>query len=397
MKVHFAAILFAADCISAASVATSGDVSGLSDVKPSGGPSVRVEDRYMVSYELMIPGTDAKFEMVPVPGGTFTMGSPDSEPGRDAAEGPQFQVTIEPFWMGRYEVTWAEYKVYMALYGIFKEFEIRKVRPVTNANQLDAITAPTELYEPDITFKYGQEPRKPAVTMTQYAAKQYTKWLSAVTGQQFRLPSEAEWEYACRAGTSTAWHFGDDSRRLDAYAWDVENSNDAGPALVGRRKPNPWGLYDMHGNVAEWVLDEFTADGYAHPAGKRVAAHDAINWPTVQFPRVVRGGSWEFEAKDCRSAARLGSNDTEWKSEDPNLPLSPWWYTSDPARGVGFRLLRPLRTVSRDRMETYWKIDNKDIEFDVSSRLEDGRGVRGIVDGDLTPAIETLKARKSPF
>ncbi|MCH5376475.1 MAG: formylglycine-generating enzyme family protein, partial [Planctomycetes bacterium] len=340
MKYLCLAALAAMSFNSVALSAAEGTV-GLVSSPPAEGRSVKTEMGYMVPYEMTIPGTEAVIEMVPIPGGTFKMGSPESEDGREDTEGPQFEVTVEPFWMSKYEVTWGEYKQYMALYGIFKEFEIKKLRTVVDDNQIDTITAPTELYDPSFTFEFGDAPRLPAVTMTQYSARQYTKWLSGVTGHFYRLPSEAEWEYACRAGTDTAYSFGDDVDDLDDYAWYYDNSDDA-PHPVGQKKPNAWGLYDMHGNVAEWTLDQMLEDGFAKFKGGRVSAAEALVWPTKLVPRVVKGGSWEDDPENCRSAARLGSEEEEWKHEDPNLPLSPWWFTSDPTRGIGFRVIRPL-------------------------------------------------------
>lgn len=361
---------------------------GIAKDKPAEGMSVKTDQGWMVPYDVTIPGTNVVFRMLPVPGGEFEMGSPEDEPGRKDDEGPGRKVAVEPFWMAECEVKWEEYKLFMQLYRSLKEFEERRIRTVTDANRIDAITAPTPLYEPDFTFEYGEAPRQPAVSMTQYAAKQYTKWLSGITGQQFRLPTEAEWEYACRAGTTTAYSFGDDPAMLDEYGWFNENSNGEGTKEVRQKKPNPWGFYDMHGNVAEWVID-----GYASykPSDKLINA--ASDWVRTDQPdpRVVRGGTWEFPAADCRSAARLGSDDLEWKAYDPNRPRSPWWFTTDPARGVGFRLFRALRPLDRQAIEEFWKIDSEDIGFDVEDRIRGGRGVLGLVDKDLPQAIIDLE------
>src|SRR5688500_7516777 len=102
--------------------------------------------------------------------------------------------------------------------------------------------------------------------MSQFAARQSTRWLSGISTQSLRLPREAEWEYACRAGTTTAFSFGDDPKQLGDYAWYFENSGEK-MNHVAKKKPNPWGLYDMHGNVGEWVLDEYIVDGYKLHAG----------------------------------------------------------------------------------------------------------------------------------
>jgi len=372
------------------SVAIAEETPGLVKEEPREGRFVETPQGFMVPYTIAVPGTKIAFEMVPIPGGVVRVGSPANEAGREKSEGPQFEVQLDPFWMGKYEVTWSEYKEYMGLYDVFKEFESQSIREVTDENRADAITAPTELYDPSFTFKKGEDPRQPAVTMTQYAAKQYTKWVGAVTQQQYRLPTEAEWEHACRAGTTTTYSFGDNPNDLGEYAWYFENSNET-THRVGEKKPNPWGLYDMHGNVSEWVLDQMLDDGYQRFNGKRVSGEEAIVWPDKLFPRVVRGGNWDSMAAACRCASRLGSNDPKWKSKDPNLPLSPWWFTSDPARGVGFRMVRPLKNIAREELAKYWDPDVEAIKNDVGMRLEEGRGAIGIVDKDLPEAMKKIE------
>ena len=367
---------------------------GLVAARPSKTRSVETSQGFMVPYTQQIPGTAVSFQMVPIPGGKIKIGSPATEPGRQPTEGPQFEVTVPPFWMARCEVNWAEYKEYMKLYGIFKEFDSRQLRAVTPMNRADAVTAPTELYDPSFTFTYGEDPQQPAVTMTQFAARQYTKWLAGVTTHQYRLPSNAEWEYACRAGASTAYHFGDAPDRLGEYAWYFDNA-DEHPQHVGLKKPNRWGLHDMHGNVWEWVIDEFLEDGYQRFGGKSLTLAEAVVWPTRAYPRMVCGGSWEEDAIACRSASRLGSHDVNWKQEDPNLPLSPWWFTSDPARGVGFRVVRSLVELPRQTIIRYWEARVEDVKEDVQIRLDEGRGVLGLVDPELPAAIRKLDPSNS--
>jgi sulfatase modifying factor 1 len=364
---------------------------GLVKDMPASGRFVKTDKGYMVPYESTIPGSDVTFTMVPIPGGKFMLGSPASEKGRNDDEGPQVEVVVEPFWMGQTETSWAEYKRYMALHDVFKAFQSKGIRQVTKENQADAITAPSNLYDTTFTYGSGDDPQQPAVTMTQYAAKQYTKWLSAVTEHFYRLPSEAEWEYACRAGTKTAYYFGDDDSKLDEHAWYYDNSDDR-THKVAQKKPNPWGLYDMHGNVAEWTLDQHVAEHYKKLAGKSVKAADATAWPTQIEDRVLRGGTWEFDPEDIRAASRLASSDEDWKDEDPNIPLSPWWYTTSPATGVGFRIIRPLDPPKDQKSRNrYWKADIPEIAEDVEYRIEsEGRGALGIVDKMLPEAIKKL-------
>jgi len=234
--------------------------------------------------------------------------------------------------------------------------------------------------------------------MSQYAAKQYTKWLSLTEGNFYRLPTEAEWEYACRAGTTTAYYFGDDADQLDDHAWHYDNGDEERHE-VGELEPNPWGLYDMYGNVAEWVLDSYSEDGYQAQAkleGSKASALTADEaWARAEklFPRVVRGGSFELEPKYCRSAARFGSHDKDWSIEDPNFPKSPWWFTDTPGLGIGFRLIRPLNPPDgRDAKESFWKADIAKIRRDAKNRIEsNGRGSWGVVDADLPSDIAGLE------
>ncbi|HND55282.1 MAG TPA: formylglycine-generating enzyme family protein, partial [Pirellulaceae bacterium] len=302
------------------------DEPGLSTTKPASGRYVETPAGFMVPYTVTIPGTDVKFEMQPAPGGRYRCGSPAGEAGRADDEGPQFEVEVAPFWIATHEVTWAEYKQYMRLHNIFKKINGAGLRPVTPELEKFVVTAPSNLYDPSFTFQLGDDLKLPAATMSQFAAKQYGKWLSGVTGQFYRLPSEVEWEYACRAGTTTAYSFGDDPKQLGEFAWFFGNSKEA-THPVGQKKPNPWGLFDMHGNVAEWVLDEYADTAYAKYQGEPRKAESTIAWPTKLYPRVVRGGCWDDDAERLRSAARRGSHDDDWRAEDPNRPQSPWWFT----------------------------------------------------------------------
>lgn len=366
---------------------TDSDFPGLVKEKPSDGPFVETDRGYMVPFKMTIPNTDIEYEMIPIPGGTVLMGSPDSEEGHTEMEGPQVSVQVEPFWMGKHEVTWAEYQRFMRLHDIFKRFKDEGIRKITDENRLSAIAAPSNLYDPGFTYDAGDGPKEPAASMTQFAAKQYTKWLSLMTGHFYRLPTEAEWEYACRAGTTTAYSFGDSADDLEEYAWFEDNA-DWERHDVGSKKPNAFGLFDMHGNVAEWVLDQSYEGGFSHLADKEnLTAASAFVQPDETYGRVAKGGMFESTADQCRSASRLISEE-EWKDNDPNVPKSPYWYTNYPATGIGFRLMIPLTAPeTAEGKESYWKADLAEIQEIVDRRAEaEGRGAIGLVDGDLDKA-----------
>jgi formylglycine-generating enzyme required for sulfatase activity len=300
----------------------------------------------MKIYTNSIPGTHVSYVMVPIPGGEFVMGSPEGEPGRKPDEGPQHKVKISPFWMEQCEVTWNEYELFM-----YPEEERRTRDTIpTDANGdklADAVTHPSKPYV-EMSFGMGKD-GFPAIAMTQHAANKYCQWLSAKTGEFLRLPTEAEWEYACRAGTTGTYFFGDDASKIGEYAWYEDNS-DFKYQKVGKKKPNPWGLYDMCGNVTEWVLDQYDPDFYKQCAAKGIVS-DPWNKATKPYPHSVRGGSWDDAAALCRSAARRGSDRT-WKMQDPQLPKSVWYFSD--AQFVGFRIVRPLKVPPPEEMQKYW-------------------------------------------
>ncbi|MBX3441438.1 MAG: formylglycine-generating enzyme family protein [Planctomyces sp.] len=300
----------------------------------------------MQPYSQRLRDTEVTFDMVPIPGGEFLMGSPDSEEGRNDDEGPQHLVKIEPFWMGRCEVTWDEYDTWR----LNLDSQRRKLAGRESDEidlKADGVTRPTKEYT-DMTFGMGHD-GFPATGLTQLAAKMYCVWLTERTGQYYRLPTEAEWEYACRAGTTTAYSFGDDPADLDDYAWHYENGDNV-YHKVGRKKPNPWGLYDMHGNVAEWTLDRYDAEFYATFDPKTAAIFPICVPDGEEYPRVFRGGSWDDEAPAHRSAARVASS-SDLKIQDPQLPQSKWYLTD--ASHVGFRVVRPFRPNTPEEIQKY--------------------------------------------
>jgi len=332
-----------------------------------------------------------RFEMVPIPGGTFRMGSPPGEMGRRADEGPTFRVEVDPFWMGKYEVTWDEFDEFRREYErVDASRRLDQKKDWKSNRWIDAVSLPTPLWEQDsgpILSGLGEAGGFPVADISNYAARQYTKWLSKKTGHFYRLPTEAEWEYAARAGTETAFSFGEHPEDLNAYGWYFDNSlyeDDrlghpefgAGYRKVGLKKPNPWGLYDMHGNVSEWVIDQYIPDHYAKFAGKTVHWRDAIAWPTTIFPRVARGGNWNSEAAGCRSAARLPS-DKSWQRRDPQFPKSIWWYTD--SFHVGFRLLRPRDEPSEQEKRKYWDADT---DADAFVLKTNGKNIRATIERD---------------
>ncbi|HUH47867.1 MAG TPA: SUMF1/EgtB/PvdO family nonheme iron enzyme [Arenibacter sp.] len=286
-----------------------------------------------------IPMTDISFDMVLIPEGSFMMGSPASEANRKTDEGPMKEVSLDAFYMGKYELGWEVFELF------FKQNQkLFEAMGADKLSTIDAITRPSPPYE-DPSYGMGKI-GYPAISMSTYSALVFCKWLSTVTGRFYRLPTEAEWEYAAKAGTTTAYSFGDDVSKLGDYAVYYKNSNNQ-YAKVGSKLPNPWGLYDMHGNVAEWTMDEYKENAYAISESKNP-------WikPTVIHPRVARGGSWDDDAGVLRSSARVASS-LKLQKRDPQIPKSFWWNTD--SNFIGFRLVSPKVQPSQEEQKEFWQ------------------------------------------
>lgn len=244
-----------------------------------GAPTTASTQPTLANFEQEIPGSAFRFQMIAIPG--------------DPARG------LAPFWLGRTELTWEAFDAFV--YGL-------DASSGADPSGADAVSRPTKPYlPPDRGF--GHEGYA-AISMAHKNATSFCAWLSKVSGKKYRLPTEAEWEHACRAGSTTRFAFGDDERALAEYAWYSENAGGK-THPVAQKKPNAWGLFDMHGNVKEWCIG---------PDGKPV----------------TRGGGYADAASALESSARAPQIPA-WNRSDPQVPKSKWWLSDGPF--VGFRVL----------------------------------------------------------
>jgi len=291
-----------------------------------------------------------EYDMVAIKGGSFIMGSQGR--GRKDEE-PPHSVQISPFWMGKYEVTWDLFEEPFMISGLPRNHNGSPLKVPPGASDDFIVSKPTSPYM-EMSFGMGSK-GYPAICMTQHAASKFCQWLSAKTGHFYRLPTEAEWEYACRAGTTGPYSCPKD--KIHDYAVCEPNINNPilnGYAPVGTKKPNPWGLYDMHGNVMEWCLDQYNSLTYQVREG---TVENPLIRATQVYPRVARGGSWYDPPEDCASTRRFFS-DPDWKTGDPQLPKSIWYLTD--ALWLGFRIVRPLAVPSAEEMDALWNSENPD-------------------------------------
>lgn len=308
-------------------------------------------------FSQTIQGSDISLEMVPVPGGQFTMGS-DNYGGRH-------EVVVDSFWISKFEITWDLYnqfvnaspedlrrEVFISLYDV--DIDADAISSPTMTEELlevlreadipaDVISTPSPSWG-DLTRGMGTD-GYPAVNVTHFSAYMFTKWLTVKTGNFYRLPTEAEWELACRGGIEGEGHSGD----IDQYAWHVENSGRK-YHQPGSKEPNLLGIYDMLGNVAEWTFDQYH-ENYFQLLGDKPAENPWFR-PDELYPRAVRGGSWMDSPEQASCFQRRGS-DPNWKRDDPQLPKSLWWHTN--AFNIGIRVVMPNnQPETPEEMEKYW-------------------------------------------
>ena len=287
-------------------------------------------------YRETIAGSNQEIRMIPINGGDFNMGSPQGEKNRRTDEGPIHPVRVDDFWMAEVEISWD-------VYELFLNREIDHVESKKgNINfDIDGVSGATPPY-----VNYNKN-GYPMINVTQYAASQFCKWLTAKTGHYYRLPSEAEWEYACRSRESTAYSFGKGTKIIDQFGWHKRNS-EGQLHKSGMKKPNGFGLYDMHGNAAEWVLDSYDPEAYI--VWER-GVQNPVKKNRMLYPRVVRGGSFKEDPDRLRSAAR-GHSTRAWKQRDPQIPKSLWWHTD--ATHIGFRIVRPRTEPTKKDLHKLW-------------------------------------------
>jgi sulfatase modifying factor 1 len=300
------------------------------------------------SFTEQIPGSSVSFRMVAIPGGKFKMGSPSDEPYRKPDEGPVREVELSQFFMAEVEATWDEYLAFYAQTSAEGRTTDTEGIRTKDATEADAISGATPPYgQPDQGWGLGQ---RPAISFTHHAAETYCKWLSAATGKTYRLPTEAEWEYACRAGSDTPYSFPGDPEKfqkrglqakiskndtavINSYIIFKTNSSSRTQA-PDQVKANHFGLKNMAGNVAEFCSDWYQADAYSQYAEGEIIDPKG---PEEGEEHVVRGGSFNDLAGSLRSAARSRTRTDDWLKTDPQIPKSKWWYSD--CFNVGFRVV----------------------------------------------------------
>ena len=319
--------------------------------------TAKLDEAAMKDYVSKIPKTGVPYDMVAIRGGEFLMGSPPDEPKRKDDEGPQVRVKVSPFWMARYETSWDQYDPFMiSKRPRYKDGTLQYPQHLKDPTPADFVSSPTTPYT-EMAFNMGYK-GYPAICMTHHSANKFCEWLSFQTGHFYRLPTEAEWEYACRAGTPGPYSC--PTTELEQFAVLDPEQIRVGYEKIGTKRPNPWGLHDMHGNVMEWCLDQYRRDAFSQWEGNPVI--DPITRPKTRYPRVVRGGSWYDPAEELRSARRIPSS-PDWLIQDPELPKSLWYLTD--AQWLGFRIVRPLAVPSLEEMLFAWNnsfLDEKSIE-----------------------------------
>lgn len=283
--------------------------------------------------KVSIPGSKIEFSLSYIPAGQLSIQS---------ADGKTSPIQLDAFWMGTREVTYDEFLLFQ-----YRRNDNNSSAWKDGKYSADAVTRPTPQYM-DYTWGMGTIGGVPAVAMTQQGALRYCQWLYQKTGQFFRLPTEAEWEYACRAGATGALPEGVTEDNLGDHAWYFDNANEKYHPTA-QKKANTWGLFDMLGNVAEWTADAYVDDYFAESS-----KNPKNPWfkPSAKYPHTIRGGSFDDNPEDCSCSKRVKSLPSLQK-RDPQIPRSRWWNTD--SSWLGFRIVKPLKQPSAAEIEAYFK------------------------------------------
>ena len=299
------------------------------------------------NYKEQIPTTVIDIPMIAIPGGTFRMGSNKKDAYSQPDEWPQHSVSVSSFFMSETEITWDQYWTFYAETMSEGRTPPEVIYANNSRDDVDAVSGPTPPFgNPDQGWGMGD---RPAITMTHYAAETFCQWLSLKTGRHYRLPTEAEWEYAARGGTDTPYFFegkparftekslrnrifGADTTNINRYSVYAANSRNRTQEPT-RVHANPFGLKNMSGNVLEYCSDWYSEDAYAQTPDGAVDPKG----PASGTEHVVRGGSYSDDAVALRSAARGHTHHDAWLRTDPQNPKSIWWYSD--VKGIGFRIV----------------------------------------------------------
>ncbi len=321
-------------------------------------------DGTMVAYRQPIPGSEIGIEMIPIPGGTIHLGA-------------ESNVTVESMWIGKFEITLEQYAEFAKLHDVFVEFDSKEIRQLPSHDSIDSVSAPTPIYEPSCRYQYSSRDDSPASSMSQFAARQFTKWLSLLSGTDYRLPLESEWMYACRAGQAPLKINEIRRQAVCGHGGESKQHPTGAESLVlrvGTRQPNAWGIFDMRGNVAEFAIQNDAWD---------------TNKPLPVEYRVHRayGGCFEDPATNCRWNSFVTVDD-QWWEEEANIPRSTTWLASvDRHMTVGFRIASPANRMTNDERKTAWQPDSQYLAEDVATKIDEGRGRHGKVDSQLPAAM----------
>ncbi|CAN5298025.1 formylglycine-generating enzyme family protein [soil metagenome] len=279
------------------------------------------------TYDQKLSNT-INFKMVAVPSGKLSIGSKSIL--ADTDETPVTEINLSPFWIAEHEVTFGEWDLY------FNDASLPQSKTI------DGVTRATPQYI-DLTWGMGRDANHPANSMSHQATMMYCKWLYSKTGFFYRLPTEAEWEYACKTNSGTRTMT---SEELKEFGYFKDNSLNKFHH-VKEKKPNAWGLYDMLGNLSEWTIDQYDPAYYT-----KIKALDPITTPGPKYPRTTRGGSYLDNSAQLRCSNRIPS-DSKWNQRDPQIPKSRWWLTD--GMFMGFRIVRPAKQPSKEEIEKFYE------------------------------------------